>query len=97
MVFTVEYFLKNPYMWVPMDSVSGAEALGPHRVRIKLKKAYSPFLTYVAGTMPIIPRHVWEGVADPKSYNDPKSFYRLRAIRFQGFQQGPGILSVRGL
>lgn len=36
--FTINYFKKHPYAWVPLESVAGAEANGPTRVTIRLKK-----------------------------------------------------------
>jgi peptide/nickel transport system substrate-binding protein len=30
-VFTILYFKKHPYQWVPLDKVAGAKALGPTR------------------------------------------------------------------
>ncbi len=64
-VFTVEYFKKHPYQWVPMGDVSGAEAVGPNKVIIRLSKPYAPFLAYVGGVMPILPKHIWQNVKSP--------------------------------
>ena len=41
-VFTVEYFMKHPYQWVPMEAVAGAEADGPEKVIIKMKATLRP-------------------------------------------------------
>jgi peptide/nickel transport system substrate-binding protein len=73
-VFSLEYFKKHPYSWITIDHVSRAEARGLHMVVIYLSRPYSPFLSDIGGTMPILPRHIWESVEDPKRYNAPKAF-----------------------
>ena len=89
-VFTVNYFRKNPYRWVPMGDVSGAEAVGPNKVVIRLAKPYAPFLAYVGGTMPIIPKNIWQNVTDPRRYNDPKAFIGCGPYKFIDFDKAKG-------
>jgi len=89
-VFTVYYFKKHPYNWVPMEDVAGAEAQGPCKVVIKLAKPYAPFLAYVGGTMPIIPKHIWEKVDDPRRYNNPKAFMGCGPFKFIDFHKAKG-------
>ena len=89
-VFTIEYFKKHPYQWVPLDKVASAEALGPHTVSIKLKAPYAPFMAYVGGTMPIIPRHIWEKVDDPKRYQAPDAFIGSGPFKFVDFDSAKG-------
>ena len=89
-VFTVEYFKKHPYQWVPMEAVAGAEADGPERVIIKLKEPYAPFLAYVGGTMPIIPKHIWEKVEEPSRFADPTAFIGTGPYRFVDFNKAKG-------
>jgi len=89
-VFTVHYFKKHPYHWVPMGDVTGAEAKGKNKVVIKLSKPYAPFLAYVGGVMPIIPKHIWQNVTDPKKYNDPKAFIGCGPYKFVDFDKAKG-------
>jgi peptide/nickel transport system substrate-binding protein len=88
--FTVDYFKKHPYRWVPMGQVAGAEVLGPTRVAIRIKKPYAPFLCYIGGTMPILPKHVWEGVEDPVKFQDPKSYIGCGPFLFKDFNKAQG-------
>ena len=88
--FTVNYYKKHPYQWVPLGDVAGAEAQGPNRVVIKLVKPYSPFMAYVGGVMPILPRHIWENVTDPKKYNDPRAFIGCGPYKFKDFNKAKG-------
>jgi peptide/nickel transport system substrate-binding protein len=89
-VFTVNYFKKHPYRWVPTDAVAGAEAPHPTKVIIKLKRPYAPFLAYVGGTMPIIPRHIWESVDDPRKFDAPEAFVGCGPYRFVDFNKAKG-------
>ncbi len=89
-VFTIEYFKKHPYQWASVDQVAGAEALGPHEVSIKLKGPYAPFMTYIGGTMPIIPQHIWEKVDDPKRYHAPEAYIGCGPFKFVDFDNAKG-------
>ncbi|MDY6790664.1 MAG: ABC transporter substrate-binding protein [Thermodesulfobacteriota bacterium] len=89
-VFTVNYFKKHPYKWVPMGDVLDAEAIGPNKVIIRLKKPYAPFLAYVGGVMPILPKHIWQSVAQPKKCNDAKCFIGTGPYKFIDFNKAKG-------
>ncbi len=89
-VFTIEYFKKHPYQWVSMDKVVGAEARGPYEVSIKLSEPYAPFMAYIGGTMPIIPQHVWEKVADPKKYHASDAYIGCGPFKFVDFDNAKG-------
>lgn len=89
-VFTIEYFKKHPYKWVPMGNVLSAEEIGPNKVIIRLSKSYAPFLTYVGGVMPILPKHIWQNVTHPKKYSDPKSFIGTGPYKFVDFHKAKG-------
>jgi peptide/nickel transport system substrate-binding protein len=69
-IFTFDYSHAHPYQWVDSSIVEKAEALDDSTVKINLKKDYAPFLDQVAGTQPIIPEHVYKGVADPEGFQD---------------------------
>ncbi len=89
-VFTIGYFKKHPYHWISVDDVGRAEAVGPHRVVIHLSKPYSPFVSDIGGTMPIIPRHVWESVDRPESYDNPKAYIGSGPYLFRDFNKAKG-------
>jgi len=89
-VFTVNYFKKHPYKWVPTDAVAAAEAPDPTKVIIRLSRPYAPFLAYVGGTMPIIPSHIWESVADPRKFDVPEAFVGCGPYRFVDFDKAKG-------
>ncbi|MBW1720885.1 MAG: peptide-binding protein [Deltaproteobacteria bacterium] len=89
-VFTVNYYKKHPYSWVPTDTIAGAEARGSYRVALILARPFAPFLANVAGTMPILPKHIWEKVDDPNAYNDPKAFVGSGPYKFVDFNKAKG-------
>lgn len=72
-VFTFEYTKEHPYAWVDNTIVESAEALGDYEVKLYLSQSYAPFLQDVAGTQPIMPKHIWEGVDEPEQFTGPEA------------------------
>ena len=72
-VFTVEYIKDHPYMWVDSGIVEGAEAIDDLTVKMTLSAPFAPFLDNVAGTLPILPKHIWADVSDPVNYRDQEA------------------------
>jgi peptide/nickel transport system substrate-binding protein len=89
-VFTLEYFKKHPYRWITIDHVSRSEARGPHKVIVYLSRPYSPFLSDIGGTMPVLPQHIWESVENPETYNDPRAFIGSGPYIFRDFDKAKG-------
>ncbi len=85
--FTIDYFKKHPYPWVFLGNVERAEASGKHRVTIFLSKPYAPFVSDVAGTMPILPKHIWKDVKDPRTFTDAAAFVGCGPYRFRDFDK----------
>lgn len=74
-VFTFDYLTKGPGKdaagiagRIDVESVT---APGDGTVVFRLPKPFAPFEVTVAGRVPIIPRHVWEGVTDPVQFRGP--------------------------
>jgi len=72
-VFTVEYIKEHPYQWVDSGIIESAEALDDQTVKVTLSQPYAPFLDQVAGTLPILPQHIWAEVDDPVNYRDQEA------------------------
>ena len=89
-IFTVDYFKKHPYRWVTVDYIDRCEAKGDNVVTIYLAKPYAPFISDIGGTMPILPRHIWNGVDDPRKYDDPESFIGSGPFVFRDFNKAKG-------
>jgi peptide/nickel transport system substrate-binding protein len=88
--FTLDYFKKHPYGWVVLDSVDRGEAPDPHTAVVYLNKPYAPFISDIGGTMPILPKHIWEKVDNPKTFDDPKAFIGSGPYRFKDFNKAQG-------
>jgi len=71
--FTVEYLKKHPHPWVDLRPVKQAEVIDPQTVRLVLSQPYAPFLEEIAGTMFILPRHIWQQVEDPRRFHAPQA------------------------
>lgn len=64
-VFTVNYMKEHKLPWMNLDIVTKVEATNESTIVFKLGKPFAPFLSNVAGSMPIIPKHIYENVEDP--------------------------------
>lgn len=89
-VFTIMYFKEHPYSWVALDSVKEVFADNSQTVTIVLSKPYAPFLSDIGGTMPILPRHIWEHVAKPEEFNEPGAFIGSGPYVFRDFNKVQG-------
>ncbi|MCS6801827.1 MAG: ABC transporter substrate-binding protein [Dehalococcoidia bacterium] len=67
--FTFDFYSRFPYRWMATEMVARAEATSPSEVAIVLKRPYAAFLEDIAGVVPVIPKHVWETVSDPRTYD----------------------------
>jgi peptide/nickel transport system substrate-binding protein len=74
--FTIDYMRTHPNPFVTLIGASGvreAAAIDDYTVKLYLEQPYALFLHDVAGTLAIIPKHIWEGVDDPKSLTGPEA------------------------
>ena len=69
--FSFDYYARHPYRWTSTEMVEGASVIGPEQVRVRLRQPYAPFLEDVAGSLPILPEHVWAQVQNPETYAGP--------------------------
>ena len=88
--FTYQYIKKYPYSWVDSNIVDNVEALDDSTVKITLKNDYVPFLDQVAGTLPILPEHIYEDVTDPTSFKDPKALTGTGPFKLANYDKAQG-------
>ncbi len=88
--FTVQYIKDHPYQWVDSGVVKNAEATDDATVKITLTKDYAPFLDQVAGTMPIMPEHVYKDVSDPASFKDPAALTGTGPFKLVNYDKTQG-------
>lgn len=89
-VFTLAYFQQHPYRWISIDAVDRAKAVDDHTVIIYLSKPYAPFLSDIGGTMPVIPKHVWEKITEPESCIDSACMVGSGPYVFKDFDKTQG-------
>ena len=88
--FTFAYFKKYPYSWASVGHVKGVETPDDTTAIVTLAKPFAPFLSNIAGSMPILPRHIWENVTDPKAFVQPEAFIGSGPYRFKDFNKTQG-------
>jgi peptide/nickel transport system substrate-binding protein len=75
-VFTIDYVKAHPNPFVTLIGPSGvtnATAIDEYTVKLYLEQLYAPFLNDVAATLPIIPKHIWEGIEEPEKFVAPEA------------------------
>jgi peptide/nickel transport system substrate-binding protein len=88
--FSIAYYQHHPYQWISTQALDRAEAVDDHTVVIFLSKPYAPFLSDIGGTMPVIPKHVWENVTDPRACDDPACLIGSGPYVFRDFNKTRG-------
>jgi len=73
--FTLNYLQEHiaPGFEALKQQIEKVEVEDGHTVVLYLKGPIAGFLSDVAGSVPIIPKHIWEGVGDPKKFTAPKA------------------------
>jgi peptide/nickel transport system substrate-binding protein len=86
-VFSYEYLPAHPttYYGSIKDLVKEVKALDEGTIRMTLPQPFAPFLNSVIASTPILPKHTWSKVSDPRTFNDPKAYvgsgpYRLTSM-----------------
>jgi peptide/nickel transport system substrate-binding protein len=72
-VFTFNYVKEHPYQWVDNSIVESVEALDTYTVKLYLSQPYAPFFQDVAGSQPILPKHIWEDVTEPGQFQQAEA------------------------
>ncbi len=93
--FTYEYVRRFTHpRWTPqVRSIESIETSGPSTLTIRLSAASSGFAAQPLADLPILPKHIWESVTEPRRFNDvigsgpyrvaeikEGQFYRLTAV-----------------
>jgi peptide/nickel transport system substrate-binding protein len=89
-VFTFDYIKKHPWVWVDSGVVKSAEAVDDYTVNIKLASKYAPFLENVAGTLPVLPQHIWDNIGDPLNYAGSDAVTGTGPFRLRDYNSAEG-------
>jgi peptide/nickel transport system substrate-binding protein len=75
-IFSYTYFKEHmtAFKWnASLEKVEGVEAVGETKVTIALKEPSAGLLNDTAGSIPILPKHIWENVKDPAKFAEPEA------------------------
>lgn len=93
--FTFDYMKEHPYKWVSVSMVEEASVVDEHTVEIKLNKTYNPFLSDVAGSLPILPRHIWENVTEPETFTEPEAAISTGPFILENYDSAAGTYTFK--
>jgi len=74
--FTIEYVKEHPLPFITLigpTGIASTEVVDDYTVKLYLEQPYGPFLNDVAGTLAILPRHIWEDVEVPEEFTAPEA------------------------
>lgn len=72
-VFTFSYLKKHPYQTTNISMIKTVAAIDSNTVKIVLSRAHAPFLDQIAGTIPILPKHIWQDITDPAQFRQKEA------------------------
>ena len=93
--FTFDYMTEHPYKWVSVSMVEEASVVDEHTVEIKLNKTYNPFLSDVAGSLPILPKHIWENVTEPETFTEPEAAISTGPFILENYDSAAGTYTLK--
>ena len=93
--FTFDYMKEHPYKWVSVSMVEEASVVDEHTVEIKLNKTYNPFLSDVAGSLPILPKHIWENVTEPETFTEPGAAISTGPFILENYDSAAGTYTLK--
>jgi peptide/nickel transport system substrate-binding protein len=89
-VFSVDYLREHNYEWVNLDVVQKAEAVDDLSVKLYLNRPYAPFLEYIAGTVPILPEHIWKEVGEPRQFLQKEALIGTGPFKLKDYNKEQG-------
>lgn len=93
--FTFDYMKEHPYKWVSVSMVEEASVVDEHTVEIRLNKTYNPFLSDVAGSLPILPKHIWENVTEPETFTEPEAAISTGPFILENYDAAAGTYTLK--
>ncbi|MER6948871.1 ABC transporter substrate-binding protein [Nonomuraea sp. NPDC000554] len=70
--FTFDLLLKHPELNKSALEIAGTKVLAPDKVQIDFKSTSYAKLFNIAGSSPIVAKHIWEKEQDPVTFTNPK-------------------------
>jgi len=88
--FSYEYMMQHPHQWVSLNMIKEVRVLDTYKLQIELNDAYAPFITDVAGNVPIMPKHIWQNVNEPEKFNTPEAVIGSGPFKLQSYDKDAG-------
>lgn len=91
--FTIDYVKIHPNPFVTLVGPTGidqVEVPDSHTVKLYLESVYAPFLYDVAGTMVILPKHIWETVEDPTTFDGDEAIIGSGPYKLINYNKAQG-------
>lgn len=91
-VFSFTYLKEKPNPWwaSSLELVQKVEKMDERTVSVSLSRPYAPFLTAIAASVVIFPKHIWENVADPKQFTAPQAVVGTGPYRLSQYDKAQG-------
>lgn len=90
-VFTYNYFKKHAFQWnADISKVASVKKLTDSQVAITLNEEYSPFITEIAGILPILPEHIWSKVDNPIEYTEKEALIGTGPYTLNNYNSSTG-------
>ncbi|MFP4027890.1 MAG: ABC transporter substrate-binding protein [Candidatus Brocadiia bacterium] len=89
-VFTFQYMQNHPWPWMKSGLIRDVRTTDDSTVEIVLTNPYAPFPTNIAGTVPILPEHIWKTVEDPKKFRGEKAVIGSGPYRLSDYSPSHG-------
>ena len=88
--FSFEYIQKHPYQWVSVSPVKEVRVIDKNTVEVELNDVYAPFITDIAGNVPIMPKHIWEKVTEPEKFNTEAAVIGSGPLKLEKYDKEAG-------
>lgn len=92
--FTIEYYKKHAPLSNPLGSgdkfiITNYEVKDDHTITIATASSNATTLASLGG-FEILPKHIWENVEDPATFNTPEAFIGSGAYQFSAYDPATG-------
>lgn len=88
--FTLTYMTQNPYRFLPMGNIAGAEILSDDALKVSLKHPDTGALRTIFGTMPILPEHIYSQHPDAVAFATKDAAIGSGPYRFVSYDRAQG-------
>lgn len=88
--FTFAYMKDHNYQWVDLGVLKKVEVLDDHKIKLYLERQYAPFLDNIAGTVPILPEHIWKEVQDPLQFQQKEALIGTGPYKLADYNKAQG-------